>query len=162
MAHYDWLKATENLPTKSAKIRALNALGVPRAEIARFLDIRYQHVRNVLTQERPATRGVQEMAAVYDARPDQAQVEADGSVRIPASIAAQLKAAPGEVLAAIHQDGGLWIATRQASRDSARRMVQAIIPKDADWMGMLCEDRQRENDRLDRLSKPYSADERNE
>lgn len=36
--------------TKSATIRALAANGMARAEIARFLDIRYQHVRNVLTQ----------------------------------------------------------------------------------------------------------------
>ncbi len=32
----------------SDKIRALDALGVPRAEIARLLGKRYQHVRNVL------------------------------------------------------------------------------------------------------------------
>ena len=36
--------------TKSSKIRALNSKGHKRADIARFLDIRYQHVRNVLTQ----------------------------------------------------------------------------------------------------------------
>ena len=39
---------TEGLPTESAKIRALDAAGVARADIARFLDIRYQHVRYVL------------------------------------------------------------------------------------------------------------------
>ena len=49
----------EGLPTKSAKIRALDAAGYARADIARFLDIRYQHVRTVLIQgppkrERPA------------------------------------------------------------------------------------------------------------
>ncbi len=38
----------ENLPTKSAKIRFLNALGWKRGDIAKYLDIRYQHVRNVL------------------------------------------------------------------------------------------------------------------
>ncbi len=36
------------LPTKSAKIRELDARGYRRADIARFLGIRYQHVRNVL------------------------------------------------------------------------------------------------------------------
>lgn len=35
----------------SQKIRALNDLGVPRAEIARLLGKRYQHVRNVLVAE---------------------------------------------------------------------------------------------------------------
>jgi len=37
-----------NLPTKSAKIRALHAENYSRSEIAKFLEIRYQHVRNVL------------------------------------------------------------------------------------------------------------------
>ncbi len=41
-------KAVEGLPTKSAKIRALNDAGYERTEIAKFLDIRYQHVRKVL------------------------------------------------------------------------------------------------------------------
>lgn len=36
--------------TKSSKIRTLNSKGHSRADIARFLDIRYQHVRNVLVQ----------------------------------------------------------------------------------------------------------------
>lgn len=36
------------LPTKSAKIRELDERGYKRADIARFLGIRYQHVRNVL------------------------------------------------------------------------------------------------------------------
>jgi DNA-binding CsgD family transcriptional regulator/bifunctional DNA-binding transcriptional regulator/antitoxin component of YhaV-PrlF toxin-antitoxin module len=41
------------LPTKSAKIRALAAEGYSRAEIARYLEIRYQHVRNVLVAPPP-------------------------------------------------------------------------------------------------------------
>src|SRR5271170_5269077 len=42
--------------TVADKIRALSAAGVPRADIARFLGKRYQHVRNVLeddAQRRP-------------------------------------------------------------------------------------------------------------
>ena len=41
--------------TKSSKIRALNSKGHKRADIARFLDIRYQHVRNVLVQKMKKT-----------------------------------------------------------------------------------------------------------
>ena len=37
-----------NLPTKSAKIRFLNTKNYTRSEIANTLNIRYQHVRNVL------------------------------------------------------------------------------------------------------------------
>lgn len=36
------------LPTKSSKIRFLNSLDYSRSEIAVELNIRYQHVRNVL------------------------------------------------------------------------------------------------------------------
>lgn len=41
------------LPTKSAKIRSLAAAGYSRSEIAKYLDIRYQHVRNVLVASSP-------------------------------------------------------------------------------------------------------------
>ncbi|MFT3809223.1 MAG: hypothetical protein QM698_04845 [Micropepsaceae bacterium] len=155
-----WTKATRDLPTKSAKIRALDALGVARADIARFLDIRYQHVRNVLTAERPAEpspKSFAETAPAYDAHPESVRLHPDGSVTIPPAIAATLLAHPGDALVAIPTDGGLWIATRKASRESARRMVQAIIPGDADVMGILRQERQNQNDRLDSLSKPYAG-----
>lgn len=38
----------KGLETKSAKIRALAAAGYTRSETAKYLGIRYQHVRNVL------------------------------------------------------------------------------------------------------------------
>ena len=41
---------TQSLKTKSDKIRALAQAGYDRAEISKILDIRYQHVRNVLLQ----------------------------------------------------------------------------------------------------------------
>lgn len=40
----------DKLSTKSAKIRFLDAAGYKRGTIATHLRIRYQHVRNVLTQ----------------------------------------------------------------------------------------------------------------
>jgi len=41
-------KSYDHLPTKSAKIRAMSKDGMKRGDIAKALDIRYQHVRNVL------------------------------------------------------------------------------------------------------------------
>ena len=41
---------TKGLATKSDKIRVLSENGYSRGDIARFLGIRYQHVRNVLVQ----------------------------------------------------------------------------------------------------------------
>jgi hypothetical protein len=46
---------------KSGAIRALNSQGFKTADIARALDIRYQHVRNVLTQ--PLKRVIKEERA---------------------------------------------------------------------------------------------------
>ncbi|WP_447763393.1 GIY-YIG nuclease family protein [Sphingopyxis panaciterrae] len=45
----------EGLTTKADKIRALDRAGFARAEIARFLGIRYQHVRGTLIRH-PASR----------------------------------------------------------------------------------------------------------
>lgn len=42
------LKTLSNCPTKSAKIRYLTSLRWTRGQVAKHLDIRYQHVRNVL------------------------------------------------------------------------------------------------------------------
>ncbi|MBL8549113.1 MAG: hypothetical protein JNJ73_03945 [Hyphomonadaceae bacterium] len=50
MSEQEMRRLTAGLPTKSAKIRALAGVGIPRADIARFLNVRYQHVRNVLTE----------------------------------------------------------------------------------------------------------------
>ncbi len=41
-------KLFSDLPTKSAKIRFLNSQDWSRGQIARYMEIRYQHVRNVL------------------------------------------------------------------------------------------------------------------
>lgn len=43
----------EQFVTKSAKIRYLSEQGYKRSQIAKLLNIRYQHVRNVLTAPLP-------------------------------------------------------------------------------------------------------------
>ena len=74
------------MTTKSDKIRTLGNADYTRSDIARFLDIRYQHVRNVLVkaQEKEDKRRSNEME---DGPPGQiwTQVGADGRVVIPAA-----------------------------------------------------------------------------
>jgi hypothetical protein len=48
--------ATAGLATKAAKIRVLDKLGATRSEIANYLQIRYQHVRNVLISPAPSSQ----------------------------------------------------------------------------------------------------------
>lgn len=60
------------LVTKSDKIRALDKAGFSRADIARHLDIRYQHVRGVLVREaghKPADRNPDVMIEAKDMPP---------------------------------------------------------------------------------------------
>jgi len=64
-------RAISGLATKSAKIRVLDKLGVTRSEIANYLQIRYQHVRNVLVSPAPSSpngsdRGNPSIASTVD------------------------------------------------------------------------------------------------
>src|SRR5213076_507765 len=82
--------------TVAGKIRALAAAGYPRAEIARILGKRYQHVRNVLeepakttTAAQPKPEGLAEGDAgafVHD-RPKTYRLEVkNGTVTLPPEI----------------------------------------------------------------------------
>ena len=64
-------KIVEGLTTKADKIRALDVAGFTRTEIAQFLGIRYQHVRNTLIQGTPKVRsGFQKGSAQPTIKPD--------------------------------------------------------------------------------------------
>lgn len=43
--------ANDSTKSKSARIRELAAMGVDRSTIANLMEVRYQHVRNVLVTE---------------------------------------------------------------------------------------------------------------
>ncbi len=80
-------KLTEGLPSKAAKIRVLDEAGFTRSDIAKFLNIRYQHVRNVLVQLPPRkTPGLSEppQALLGGAlNPTQVKVGAGGRIVVP-------------------------------------------------------------------------------
>lgn len=58
------------LPTKSAQIRALSAAGYPKTDIARLLEVSYQHVYNVLAQAGGARSSLPEKTVVADQVPE--------------------------------------------------------------------------------------------
>jgi hypothetical protein len=55
--------------TVAGKIRALAAVGYPRADIARFLGKRYQHVRNVLEGDAQARGGLNAVGGMSEDAP---------------------------------------------------------------------------------------------
>ncbi len=112
------------LTTKSDKIRALGSADFTRADIARYLDIRYQHVRNVLVkaEEKDEKQRSNEM----DADPPKqiwTQVGPDGRVVIPAAYRPLLGIEGGGHVLMLFEDG----AVRVLSRDGAIRRAQEIV-----------------------------------
>lgn len=120
------------LETVSDKIRALDAAGFARADIARFLDKRYQHVRNVLVAARPAKEvpqrpdslraDVAEVAAQPRLKA-RLQIGAGGRIVIPAEMREAMGVAEGDGLLARVVDGELQLL----SQDAAIRKVQALV-----------------------------------
>jgi hypothetical protein len=115
--------------TVSDKIRALDAAGYPRAEIARVLGKRYQHIRNVLEGDKlrepsptPVAAGVAEAAAPF-ADVCRLVVEPDGSVRLPAEVQALLGARPGGVLIAELEEDRLVILSGRAAWKKVQDMA---------------------------------------
>jgi hypothetical protein len=140
--------------TVADKIRALAGAGVARADIARFLGKRYQHVRNVLEGDAQSgaggaggyvlgkvdLSGVQEGPRPFDHDDDLAYIERrsetafwlevkpDGSLPLSKEIADILSAEPGRRVFAKIREGGLTLMSAAAAMDQARAMVRKYIP----------------------------------
>ncbi|HLI67377.1 MAG TPA: AbrB/MazE/SpoVT family DNA-binding domain-containing protein [Caulobacteraceae bacterium] len=157
--------------TVSDRIRALAAAGAPRADIARFLGKRYQHVRNVL--EADAQRGytlgrvelgggLKEESSHFGREDEDALVERrgsggfwltvrpDGSVYLPREVAEALGGSPGRRVFANLADGELTVISAERAMEQARALVRKHIPAGGDLVesflaerpGMWSRDRQ--------------------
>ena len=145
--------------TVSDKIRALDAAGYSRAEIARALGKRYQHVRNVLEGDK--VRGVAERAAPRwrtptprgagppglapsETRVFRLVVGADGEVVLPEAARARLGVRPGNVVMGHVEGDKLVLMNAVASARLAQELVRATIPGDDSLVDALIQDRRRE------------------
>jgi hypothetical protein len=135
--------------TVSDRIRALDAAGAPRAEIAKFLGKRYQHVRNVLEGDKQRggytlgqadLSGVQEQGAPFVRPADDREfiqsrgegvyrlvVRPDGSILLPKEILTAFNAEGGGVVMA-HLDGETFGLISSAT---AIRRVQDAVQRHA-------------------------------
>ncbi|MEF2550947.1 hypothetical protein VQ042_06145 [Aurantimonas sp. A2-1-M11] len=123
---------TAGLPTKAAKIRALDKQGFKRADIARFLGIRYQHVRNTLVRPTAAHPNSATGASKQDAfamHPDAdaftcISVDAEGRLVLPETFRRLMKIGDdGQLIARIDEDGELRLISPRAAIDKVRRMI---------------------------------------
>ena len=137
--------------TVADKIRALAAVGYPRADIARFLGKRYQHVRNVLEDDaqrggayvlgradlsglREPAPGVEEAAEPYVIDAGVAilrlPVREDGVVALPAMAMQALGLRPGGVAIAELEGDRLTIFSVTESVRRIQAMTRELVPGD--------------------------------
>lgn len=116
--------------TVSDKIRTLAAAGYPRADIARALGKRYQHVRNVLeadmishaSRDDVMSTGVEEAAQPFD-EVRRLMIDADGRASLPADVVAALGGRPRGVLVAIAEDDRLVVLSSAAAIARVQSML---------------------------------------
>jgi bifunctional DNA-binding transcriptional regulator/antitoxin component of YhaV-PrlF toxin-antitoxin module len=115
------------LATKSDKIRALGGAGYARGDIARYLGIRYQHVRNVLVH----AKAKENLGEAGDVPPRQewAQVGPDGRVVIPAAYRRLLGIEDGGPILMLLEDGGVRLVGRDAAVRRAQELVARYVPQ---------------------------------
>jgi predicted transcriptional regulator len=141
--------------TVSDKIRRLNAAGYPRAEIARLLGKRYQHVRNVLEGDK-ASGGAAPPAVPLSGFAEaptrfkgvhRLVIGPDGSLQLPAEVLAHEGWEPGRVVMATYEDDRLTVITARASIRRAQERVRAIVGDGTSLVEELLADRRREAQR---------------
>ena len=146
-------RVVEGLPSVAAKIRALDGSGYARADIARFLGKRYQHVDNVLKQARRKAAAAPARAGTSDRPRDVAsqklRVAEDGRVVIPAEMRSAMLIDESGHLTARVVEGELRVLTPKAAIFRLRRMVRDKAPAGVSLVDELIAERRAEARRED-------------
>jgi bifunctional DNA-binding transcriptional regulator/antitoxin component of YhaV-PrlF toxin-antitoxin module len=149
----DMKRLTAGLTTKSDKIRALGKAGYARQQIADFLGIRYQHVRNVLVdaERKSEAAGLEESKAAWRSEtpkvegPGKILVQADGSVVVPASVLAEAGFDPGDrVVAVATGEGEIHLMTRATAIRHVQQRFRTFVPEGVTLVDELIAERRRE------------------
>ena len=127
----------------SNKIRALDKAGYKRADIARFLNKRYQHVRNVLVSD---TKLVKDKlpAAIYKSggpKRCKATISSEGRIVIPVEFRDGMNVKAGETVSLILDDGVLTVMSRSTGLRKAQELVHKYVPEDVNLVDELIKER---------------------
>lgn len=158
--------------TVSDKIRALDAEGCPRADIARVLGKRYQHVRNVLEADKLSRResrpagaggGVAEGSRQFEGlRPQRREVEdrgggayrlvvrEDGSVVLPPAVREAFGIMGAGVVMARLEGDEFKLYSAETGLRRARALLAPYMRAGVSWADELIADRREEQAREDR------------
>ena len=125
-------------PTKAESIRRLFAAGITKAAIARFMELRYQHVYNVLLR---ATASDQEGAAVItEPAFTPLKVDAKGKVQLPAAFLSANGLDGGGTLFCRGDPRGLALMSRESALEELREVARKRMPDHAAMLDALLED----------------------
>lgn len=145
MSNMSMEAVSAGLPTKSAKIRALAGAGFERADIARFLNIRYQHVRNVLEDE-ARKQGVPLKQETRPGDKVRIQVSANGRMVIPAEFRQFLDIDEGTTLTVELTQNGLVLAPIQAELKGLHEALSPYLDDSVSLADELIKERRKEAD----------------
>lgn len=159
------VRTTAGLRTKADKIRALAAAGCSKQKIASFLDIRYQHVRNVLIRSEPElpqrAKGFAEpspspaapwVAGGADDAPTYGSVVIDeqGRIALPPNVVSALGSEPGRPIPWRFEDGELKLMNQGAGVRFAQAMCADLAKEHpGSWADELIAERRAEAARDD-------------
>lgn len=149
----DMKRLTANVAGVSAKIRILGAAGIPRAEIARFLGKRYQHVRNVLENEKIKAVKAAEAKESGDVLAAKVKLGPDGRVVIPAAMRAALGMKEDDVFFARIEDGEIRFATPHRTMQRVNDVLRPYVPNGVSLADELIAERKRDAEREKREAK---------
>ncbi|MBX3547972.1 MAG: AbrB/MazE/SpoVT family DNA-binding domain-containing protein [Xanthobacteraceae bacterium] len=143
-------KIVEASISKSAKIRELSSLGMKTADIARALDIKYQHARNVLLAKSKkagslAGAGLSETKQA-GLQPLQAKLRLgpDGRVVIPAAFREAMRIGEGDTLYARVENGEINLLTPEGVMRRVNAMARQFVPEGVNLADELLAERRRE------------------
>ncbi len=177
MSQLDYEEITKGLTTKSEKIRVLGRKGVPTADIARFLGIRYQHARNVLNdaglqhggmaEEMPALE-TKMIAPVKSAAPVPwdwgfawLDVGHDGTVKLPEKLMVATGITPGSVVHVCYANDCLEVMTEESALRRAQALAASIKVEGESVVDEFLRERREETKRVDarfdRLAREAAA-----
>lgn len=154
MVRHQLDEIVQGLITKSDKIRALGRQGVPTAEIAKYLGIRYQHARNVLVDGGLATTKRHDVIAdkpslsdaerQVDSKPQWVEVDMQGKMQLPIHLCEVVGISSGTRVHVRVNGDAIEVLSQRAALQRAHDIVRKFVPQGVSLVDELIADRRRE------------------
>lgn len=139
------------LTTKADKMRALFRAGYSRSEIAGFLGVRYQHVRNVLVQSGFMETQLSRPIPVEDVAPKDSlpvlvrtSIGPGGRVVIPAAYRRALEVDEGDYIVMQMDGDELRVVNDEKEFARVQEMLASYVPEGVSLVDELIAERRRE------------------